>query len=331
MYLFTTVAGLRCYLGSERNRLHKEAWESASSGSPIIGFVPTMGALHRGHASLIQRAREETTIVVVSIFVNPLQFGPSEDFQAYPRTWDADRELCEQAGVDVVFMPTAEELGLQANLTQVMPPASLIEGLCGRSRIGHFQGVATIVTKLLNLVQPDRAYFGQKDAQQLAVLKRLVKDLNLPVEIVACPTLREASGLACSSRNQYLSDIQREQAATLYRSLQRAAEAFYGGMRQADELIAIVWQTLATVPVLEPEYVELVDPVTLEPLTQVEASGLLAIAVRLGKTRLIDNLTLHNRQPIIAIDGPAGAGKSTVTRLVAAQLGLLYLVYLHTG
>jgi pantoate ligase/cytidylate kinase len=162
-----------------------------------VGLVPTMGALHTGHLSLIQKARQENTTVIVSIFVNPLQFGPTEDYQRYPRTLDADRQLCEQAGVDAMFVPTAAEMGIGGEellLTQVVPPARMTSVLCGRFRPGHFQGVATIVTKLLNVVQPHRAYFGQKDGQQLAIIQQLVKDLNLAVEIVACPTLREASG-----------------------------------------------------------------------------------------------------------------------------------------
>jgi len=199
MRLFTTTAGLFCYL--ERHRQGKE-----------VGLVPTMGALHAGHLSLIERARRENAIVIVSIFVNPLQFGPTEDFQCYPRQLEEDRQLCEQLGVDAIFSPTPMELyGNRlptsdggTELTQVVPPAAMTSVLCGRSRTGHFQGVATVVTKLLNLVQPERAYFGQKDAQQLAIIRRLVTDLNLPVAIVACPIVREESGLALSSRNQYL-------------------------------------------------------------------------------------------------------------------------------
>ena len=339
MRLFTTVAALRCYLEiyrSGQNQLSGGLDQDASVNqvgktslglAASVGFVPTMGALHRGHLSLIQQARQENAIVVVSIFVNPLQFGPTEDFQQYPRTLDQDQELCQQAGVDVIFSPPAEELYGQGDLapTQVVPPAAMTSILCGRSRVGHFQGVATIVTKLLNLVQPQRAYFGKKDAQQLAIIRRVVSDLNMPVEIVACPTVREPSGLALSSRNQYLSSDQKQQAAVLYQSLQQAELAFHQGERSSAELIATVKAELATVPAVHPEYVELVQAKTLTPIEQIEDAGLLAIAARVGSTRLIDNITLRTRKPIVAIDGPAGAGKSTVTRQVAQTLGLLHL------
>lgn len=287
-----------------------------------------MGALHDGHLSLIRRARAENDVVVVSLFVNPLQFGPTEDFQRYPRMLEQDQQVCQEAGVDILFAPSAEELyrtNITSGLTHVVPPASMVQHLCGRSRPGHFEGVVTVVAKLLNLVQPDRAYFGQKDAQQLAILKRLVVDLNMPVEIVGCPIVRESNGLALSSRNQYLTTEQREQAATLYRSLQKARDVFTSGLHQRDGLVQAVQAELATVPALDPDYVELVHPETLEPLTEVEEAGLLAIAVRLGNTRLIDNIVLQNRRPILAIDGPAGAGKSTVVRRVARELNLLYL------
>lgn len=289
-----------------------------------------MGALHRGHLSLIERARQENQLVVVSIFVNPLQFGPQEDFQQYPRDLEHDQQLCQQAGVDVLFVPSTDELvpqasGLSLPSTQVVPPDAMTEVLCGRTRIGHFQGVATIITKLFNLVQPTRAYFGQKDAQQLAVLRRMVGDLNLPVEILTCPTVREASGLAMSSRNQYLTVEQKQQAISLYRGLQQAAQAFYRGERTNLVLVEAVKAELEKEPAIAPEYVELVHPVTLAPLAEIEEGGLLAIAARLGATRLIDNMVLTTRRPIVAIDGPAGAGKSTVARLVAQALGLLYL------
>ncbi len=320
MHLFTTTAGLRCYL--DRYRPGKE-----------VALVPTMGALHPGHFSLIERARRENAIVIVSIFVNPLQFSPTEDFKQYPRQLEQDRQRCEQVGVDVIFAPTAVELygnrlltsDPSTQLTQVMPPATMTNVLCGRSRPGHFQGVATVVTKLLNLVQPERAYFGQKDAQQLAIIQRLVADLNLPVTIVPCPIVREESGLAYSSRNQYLTESQKAQAPVLYRALQQGQKAFHGGERDRTILIETVKSELASVRDIQVEYVELVHPTTLMSLDQVEDKGLLAIAVRFGSTRLIDNILLRYRQPIVAIDGPAGAGKSTVTRLVAHQLGLMHL------
>lgn len=319
MRLFTTVAALRCYLD-----LHGFSLQ--------VGFVPTMGALHLGHLSLIERAKAENDIVVVSIFVNPLQFGPQEDLQKYPRVLEKDRKLCAEAEVDVIFAPTPEEMGLAVSPTQVLPPESITSVLCGRSRIGHFPGVATIVTKLLNIVAPTRAYFGQKDAQQLAIIRRMVADLNSNVEIVDCPIVREASGLALSSRNQYLSPKEKEHAAVLYRSLQRAASVFSQGDRTREAIVSAVQAEIdrtctmtADSPATNIEYVELVDPNTMQPLETVEETGLLAIAVRIGSTRLIDNIILRNRQPIVVIDGPAGAGKSTVARQIANQLNLQYL------
>ncbi|MBD2137557.1 bifunctional pantoate--beta-alanine ligase/(d)CMP kinase [Anabaena sp. FACHB-1237] len=336
MRLLTTVAALRCYLQQCRHQplatitedllLNQVSWEQTA-----IGLVPTMGNLHLGHLSLIHRARQENSTVIVSIFVNPLQFGPNEDYQRYPRTLEQDQELCVMAGVDAIFAPTPGILGINANnigesqVTQVIPPSDMIKGLCGNSRLGHFQGVATIVTKLLNLVQPDRAYFGQKDGQQLAIIKKLVTDLNLPVEIVACPTMREPSGLAMSSRNQYLTATEKEQATVLSSGLRQAEAAFRAGVRDSRELIALVRQEMAKVSTIFVEYIELVEPNTLMLLNKIQEEGMLAIAARLGSTRLIDNVILRHRQPIIAIDGPAGAGKSTVARQVAQELGLVYL------
>src|SRR5919202_847907 len=320
MRLFTTTAGLRCYL---------ERYRDAAD----VGLVPTMGALHAGHFSLIERARQENALVIVSIFVNPLQFGPTEDLQRYPRQLEEDRQQCERLGVDAVFAPSVVEFygnhlsssQMSTEVTQVVPPAAMTSVLCGRSRQGHFQGVATVVMKLLNLVQPERAYFGQKDAQQLAIIRRVVADLNLPVEIVACPIVREESGLALSSRNQYLTPSQKAQAPVLFRALQQAEKAFRSGERDRTILIETVKSELASVSEFDVEYVELVHPTTLKPLDQVEDRGLLAIAARFGSTRLIDNLVLQNRKPIVAIDGPAGAGKSTVTCKVANALGLMHL------
>src|SRR5919202_5294463 len=329
MRLFTTTAGLRCYL---------ERYRDAAD----VGLVPTMGALHAGHFSLIERARQENALVIVSIFVNPLQFGPTEDLQRYPRQLEEDRQQCERLGVDAVFAPSVVEFygnhlsssQMSTEVTQVVPPAAMTSVLCGRSRQGHFQGVATVVMKLLNLVQPERAYFGQKDAQQLAIIRRAVADLNLPVEIVACPIVREESGLALSSRNQYLTPSQKAQAPILFRALQQAQKLFKAGERDAPEgkplrdrisLIEAVKSELAKVSELQVEYVELVHPTTLTPLEQVDDCGLLAIAARFGTTRLIDNVLLRHRKPIVAIDGPAGAGKSTVARRVAEALGLMHL------
>jgi pantoate ligase / CMP/dCMP kinase len=331
VHLFTTIAGLRRYLDLNR---FKSLNPPGQAMPKSVGLVPTMGALHAGHLSLIRRARQENDLVGVSIFVNPLQFSPGEDFQSYPRTLEQDQQLCQQSGVDVIFAPSAAELydrlpdgALPPTeaLTQVVPPASMMAGLCGQFRPGHFQGVATVVTKLLSIVQPDRAYFGQKDAQQLAILQRLVADLNLPVEVIGCPIVRESNGLALSSRNQYLSAEERSQSTVLYRSLQRAQQALKSGKTSRQALLDAVQQELATVPQVKPQYIELVNPSTMAPLEQVEDLGLLAIAAHVGSTRLIDNILLNTRKPILAIDGPAGAGKSTVVRQVAQTLGLVHL------
>lgn len=332
MRLFTSVPALGCYF----NLLQREKMAQGEP-PPTIGLVPTMGSLHDGHVALIERARSENTIVIVSIFVNPLQFGPNEDFQKYPRQLESDRDVCEKAGVDVIWAPSPEELGMgngtadtksQSSVTTVVPPASMTSMMCARSRTGHFVGVATIVTKLLSLVRPTTAYFGQKDAQQLAIIKRLVADLNLPVEIVGCPIVREPSGLALSSRNQYLTPQQKEQGAILYRALCRGKEVFEAIKtlpHNASKIKDAVKAELAKVPAVELEYIELVEPDSLQALETIESVGLLAIAAKIGSCRLIDNLLLKNRQAIIAIDGPAGAGKSTITKLVAKELGLLFL------
>ncbi|AFY36989.1 pantothenate synthetase [[Leptolyngbya] sp. PCC 7376] len=292
-----------------------------------VGFVPTMGALHAGHGSLIRRARAESDFVVVSIFVNPLQFGENEDLDQYPRTLEGDRQFCEALGVDLIFAPSVDEIYGQEESVEVVPPASMTSGLCGRYRPGHFRGVATIVAKLLQLVHPDIAYFGEKDAQQLAIIKRLVADLYLPIKIQGCPIVREDSGLALSSRNQYLSEQEKSQALGLSQALAAAQSAFQSGECNGETLLAIARQTLQQFPEVKLQYLELVHPETLQPLTTVTESGLLAIAAYVGETRLIDNVVLMNtsRKPIIAIDGPAGAGKSTVTRRVADELGLLFL------
>ena len=322
MRVFTTIAALRCYLAQCR-----------SSSEGTIGFVPTMGALHAGHISLMRRARQENYWVVASVFVNPLQFNPREDLAQYPRSLETDRDLCAAAGVDILFVPTPEELGIpidgsagiETDKTLVVVPDSFTSGLCGAKRPGHFDGVATIIAKFLNLIQPNAAYFGQKDGQQLAVIQHFVKDLSFPVEIVGCPIVRETSGLAMSSRNAYLTPEQTRIATNLYGSLQKADRHFKQGHYQADELIKIVSSSLESLPDIKVEYIELVEPVTLQPLNCITENALLAIAAKVGTTRLIDNILLRTRKPIMAIDGPAGAGKSTVTKQVAQTLGLFYL------
>ena len=311
--LFKTIAGLRSHLEPQR-------------AGKTIGLVPTMGALHAGHASLIERAVAENDLAIVSIFVNPLQFAAGEDFSRYPRQLEQDCQLCQALGVRVVFAPSAEEMGaVEAATTLVVPPTAMMSVLCAPLRPGHFAGVATIVTKLLNAVSPTVAYFGEKDGQQLAIIRRLVAHLQINVEIQGCPTVREASGLACSSRNRYLSAEEKEQAAAIYHSLRQAEEAFRQGERETAKLIAIARQELAKTPVIAVQYLEIVAPDTLCPLEFITEAGLLAIAAYLDSTRLIDNLLLHQKPPIVTIDGPAGAGKSTVTRRLAEALNLLYL------
>ncbi|AFY60794.1 bifunctional pantoate--beta-alanine ligase/(d)CMP kinase [Synechococcus sp. PCC 6312] len=317
MRVVKTIAGLEAFL----ENLGTASWPTSAT----VGFVPTMGALHAGHLALIRQARQDCEIVIVSIFVNPLQFGPQEDLARYPQTLAQDCDLCQTAAVDLVFAPHRDALYPQANLTRVIPPPELTEALCGRSRPGHFTGVATVVLKLLNLVKPQRAYFGQKDAQQLAIIRRLVADLNLPVKIIAIPIIRESAGLAWSSRNQYLTELEREQATAISQALQQAQTLFHQGIRDRAALIATVQKHLAQVPTLTLDYIDLVDPDTMQPLGEIKTQGLLATAVYLGTTRLIDNCLLDACPPILAIDGPAGAGKSTVTRQAAAALGLLYL------
>ncbi len=321
MRVLKTVEGLTCFLQQSRG---------LAEVPRRVGLVPTMGNLHEGHLSLIRRARQDTDLLVVSIFINPLQFGPGEDLHRYPQTQAADIQHCAAAGVDAVFMPTPEVLYGTANpdtadLTAVTPPRSMTEVLCGPYRPGHFEGVATVVTKLLSLVSPDRAYFGQKDAQQLAIIKRLTHDLTLPGDIVGCPIVRDVDGLALSSRNGYLNPTERQQATVLHHSLTAARTLFEQGEQRRQPLVALVQQHLSQVPEVKPQYVELVHPETLRPIEVVTSMGLLGVAAQVGQTRLIDNVLLRHRKPIIAIDGPAGAGKSTVARRVAKHLGLLYL------
>lgn len=281
MILLTTIADVRSALRQVR-RAEKR-----------IGFVPTMGYLHEGHLQLVKTAREQCDYVVMSIFVNPLQFGPNEDFDRYPRDLQRDRERAEAAGVDLLFAPSVAEMYPEPVLTSVTV-AQLSEPLCGRSRPGHFNGVATVVTKLLQIVQPDAAFFGQKDAQQLAVVQQVVKDLSIPVEIVPCPTVREADGLAMSSRNVYLSPEERAQATVLYRSLQRAEEMLKGGERQAGAIRGEVVRLIEQAPLAQIEYVEVLHYPQLVEATTLAAGDqlLIAIAVRFGKTRLIDNLLI---------------------------------------
>jgi len=268
----------------------------ARRGGKKVGFVPTMGALHIGHESLINRAVDECGFVVVSIFVNPTQFGPTEDFEAYPRPLQADLELCDRAGVHLVFNPSAREMYGQANLTWVIVE-KLTGGLCGASRPAHFRGVTTVCAKLFNIVQPDIAYFGQKDAQQAVVIKRMVADLNMPLDIVVCPTVRERDGLAVSSRNQYLSPQQRRDAAGIYRALQKCKQLVEAGTTDTARIISQMREILARIPGGQTEYVSIVDAESLEPVDTIEARALAAVALKLGPARLIDNIIIEPPLP----------------------------------
>lgn len=254
-----------------------------------IGFVPTMGALHEGHESLIKRAVKENDKVVVSVFVNPTQFGPNEDYDSYPRNIEKDLEVCRNAGADMIFHPAAEELYFE-NKSTFIQVEGLTNVLCGAKRPGHFDGVCLVVSKLFHIVTPDRAYFGQKDAQQVAVLKRMVRDLNMDVEIIPCPIVRESDGLAKSSRNLYLSETERKAALVLSKSLEGAKEQLRQGERDTDKLKKMIIATIQKEPLAKIDYVEIVDA---EELTSIQGvitrNVLVPIAVHIGKTRLIDN------------------------------------------
>jgi pantoate--beta-alanine ligase len=256
-----------------------------------VGLVPTMGFLHEGHLSLVRRAAEECASVVVSIFVNPTQFGPSEDLAAYPRDMERDLRLLEPLGVDLVWNPSPEIMYPDGYQTWVEVDA-LTRVLEGTRRPGHFRGVTTIVTKLFTGVHPAKAYFGQKDAQQAAVIRRMARDLNFPIDIVVCPIVREPDGLAMSSRNTYLDPDQRRAATVLYRALNAAKDAYEAGERDANKLRAIMEETIAAEPLAEMQYVSCADYDTLEELETISGKSLLSMAVFVGKTRLIDNFVL---------------------------------------
>lgn len=256
-----------------------------------IGFVPTMGALHIGHISLIEAAVKESDYVVVSIFVNPTQFGGGEDFEEYPRPLDRDVEICAGHGVDLVFAPSSLEMYKSENVTWVNVE-KLTGPLCGRSRPGHFRGVCTVCAKLFNIVMADVAFFGQKDAQQAIVIKRMAADLNMPLEIVVCPTIREPDGLAVSSRNQYLSGGQRKDATAVYECLRKCREMILAGAVQTETIITKMRKIFKAVPSVEIEYISIVDAETLEALEIVRGRVLAAVAVRIGPTRLIDNIVV---------------------------------------
>ncbi len=257
----------------------------------VVGLVPTMGALHGGHLSLISRAKEECDHVAASIFVNPMQFGPGEDFESYPRDIDRDLGLLEEARVDLVWAPDTESI-YPAGFQTWVSVEGVSAPLEGKARPGHFRGVATIVAKLFNVTQPERAYFGQKDAQQVAVIKRMAADLGFPVTIVVCPTVRERDGLAMSSRNQHLNPEERRAAAVLYRALTAGKSRFDEGDRGADEIRDTVKRVILTEPLVRAEYVSAADPATLEELAEIKDRALLSLAAKIGRTRLIDNILL---------------------------------------
>jgi len=269
----------------------KAACREIKRSGKSLGFVPTMGALHEGHASLVRASTAKCDATIVSIFVNPLQFGPTEDLNKYPRALERDSKLLEQLGTDVLFAPSASEM-YPADATTHVEVGELSERLDGLSRPGHFHGVATVVAKLFEIVRPDFAFFGQKDAAQVAVLRRMVRDLNMDVELVVCPIVREADGLAMSSRNAYLSAEERKQALVLHRALRSVQDAVASGEWNADRLIEVGKRAIAHEPAARLDYFAIVDPDSLEPVADISRGALVAAAAFIGTTRLIDNIVL---------------------------------------
>ena len=274
----------------------RAAVAAARARGLTVGFVPTMGALHGGHAALVRAARRGTGFVVVSIFINPTQFGPQEDFARYPRTPDTDREVCGEAGADLIFAPTAGEMYPSDSLTSV-EVAKLDEGLEGLSRPGHFRGVCTVVLKLLNVVRPDVAYFGQKDAQQARIVRQMVRDLNVPVTVRVEPTVREPDGLAMSSRNRYLTAGERAAAPRIYATLRATRDQALAGEADVARLESALAGELAAIPGARVDYARVVDADTLRPLSRLDRPALAAVAVFLGTTRLIDNIEIMTNDP----------------------------------
>jgi len=279
MFIFHTIAEIREFV------------RQARAGGHLIGFVPTMGYLHEGHLELMRRAKERCDTVIVSIFVNPTQFGPKEDFARYPRDLERDAHMAEGVGVDAIFNPSVEEMYPAGFCTNV-DVERLTEKLCGLTRPGHFRGVATVVTKLFNIVKPDYTFFGQKDAQQVLVIQRMANDLNMDLEVVTVPIVREADGLAMSSRNVYLTSEQRLAALVLSRSLQKAREIFSAGERDVVKLRQLIVDMIEAEPLAEIDYVEIYSYPELESADRLQCPALLALAVKFGRTRLIDNTIL---------------------------------------
>lgn len=281
MKIIQTVDALRGIITSEKQ------------AGKTIGIVPTMGYLHEGHLSLVRAAKAENDFVVASIFVNPTQFGENEDLDAYPRDLEGDQEKLIGEGVDLLFYPSVEEMYPEGYMTYVTVEGDMTGVLCGSSRPGHFKGVATVVTKLFNMVQPDNAYFGQKDAQQVAVIQRMVRDLNMPIKVVPCPIFREEDGLAMSSRNTYLSPQERQDALVLSQSLFEAKASIEAGERSAQKIIDGIVDKIKTIDYAIIDYVEIVDALTLKKLETLEGEILMALAVKVGKPRLIDNMRVE--------------------------------------
>lgn len=275
--IIETVKELREYLAGQR------------AASKTVGLVPTMGFLHEGHLSLIREAKAENDVVVVSDFVNPTQFGPNEDFESYPRNIERDTELALSAGADVIFYPSVSEMYPPESSTYVEVEGNITRVLCGASRPTHFRGVTTVVNKLFNIVEPNKAYFGQKDAQQVAVLTKMVKDLHMDIELIICPIVREPDGLAMSSRNTYLSAEERKQAVILNQALKKAKNAFANGEKDVVKLTEIITDKINEMPLAVIDYVSILDFPSLKPIITIEKDALGAVAVKFGKTRLIDN------------------------------------------
>ena len=269
----------------------KELVRSWKKEGNTVGFVPTMGYLHEGHGSLITEARKNNDRVVVSIFVNPMQFGPTEDLESYPRDLEKDSAFCESLGADLIFHPEPEEM-YHKNFSSFVDMSVLTEELCGLSRPVHFRGVCTVVSKLFNIVEPDRAYFGQKDAQQLAVIKHMVEDLNINVEVIGCPIIREEDGLAKSSRNTYLSPEERKAALILSKTIFMGQKMVEDGETDAVKLVDAMKKNIETEPMAKIDYVKAVDGLTMQQVTKIESPTLVAMAVYIGKTRLIDNFSI---------------------------------------
>ena len=274
-----------------RHLLRKSRSENKS-----IGLVPTMGFLHDGHLSLIEQAKRENDTVIVSIFVNPTQFGPNEDFETYPRDMERDTQLATKAGADIIFNPSVMEMYPDESSTWVITEGHITSILCGASRPVHFKGVTTVVSMLFNIVAPDRAYFGQKDAQQAAVLTKMVRDLHMNVQLIICPIVREVDGLALSSRNTYLKKEEREQATILNKSLQLALDEFNNGETDTDKLVALVRKNIMSMPLANIEYVKIYAYPSLTEIKRIEDTSIVAVAARFGKTRLIDNVILKKRK-----------------------------------